>query len=671
MILTILLLLDHSGSLNLREILSIPQLPGHDYVYNSLWLLFKFNKNLQGSLTYNEFEKLLLYLKSISKDIKEKRLSRPKSKMWIPITRKTAKREFKLTRDSSTPIITGQMPEDDSSDSDSDSSAEEEDLSEHIYIETSDFFEKMTESEEGRQTFYKWLFKLTDMDKTGQLKAEHIATLIKILRQDGINPQDLLYGNEIKEEINHLSIEDQDLVIAKQIISDYDANGDDFLTEKEFEILAKIILKNYELIYEQVDTGKSEGIYKIVGYTIKRKVGQGSAGVVTLAVEHKTGERKAIKIVPKGNVSDLSRLDTEIKAMMMLKHERILKLEQVIENEQEVFFVMEFCGGGSLLEYMDGKPLSEKLVRFYFSQIISGVCYCHSKGVAHRDLKLDNILLDNMANIKITDFGHAGIYQKGWDLFATPLVGGLCHVTPEQILGNSYSGEKHDIWSLGIILYTLLVGYHPFKSKNPQKYLEDIKNVNYELPDFLSEEAADLIKKLLVADSDNRPTCKEIMKHPWLNCGKLDAPLLSTCSIPVPSGTWKKVSPCEGMCRILKRIGIEPIYTEESLQFIEDESRCIRCHWPEKDLKFHFNVKEGGGDSDIIFEFQLGSGASKDFLLLMPIIKFRIARRRIKRKKSKKGKRKFDKEFDDYLDEVPHPLVVPLEQRKDLISSSL
>lgn len=283
----------HSGHLSLREILSVPQLPGLQYFYNSLWLLFKFNKNLQGTLTYSEFEKLLLYLKSISKYLKEKR-PKPKSKMWIPITRKTAKREFKLSRDSSTPLITGQMPEESSSESDSDSSIEDEGLSEHIYIETIDFFEKMTESEEGREKFCSWLFKLTDMDKHGQLAAEDIETLIKILRQDGINPEDLTYDNEIKKEIRHLSEESQDIAIAKQLISEYDTNGDGMLTEIEFEILAKIILKNYELIYEQVDTGKSEGIYKIVGYTIKRKVGQGSAGVVALAVEHKTGDRKSV-----------------------------------------------------------------------------------------------------------------------------------------------------------------------------------------------------------------------------------------------------------------------------------------------------------------------------------------------------------------------------------------
>lgn len=636
---------DHSGHLTLEEILSVPQLPGLEYVYNSLWLLFKFDKHKQGTITYHEFEKLLNYIKSIIK--KDKKFTKSKSKLWIPITRKTAKREYHLSRDSCTPVITGQIPSDDESTTD-EADSDNEELSEHIYIETTEFFEKTIASEEGRQTFYNWLFKLTDYDRQGIITAPKLSILIRALRQDGINPVDLTYDAELKLKLN----EDlQDLAIAKQLIVEYSANNLDFITEKEFETLARIILKNYELHYDEINDRVGGSITKITGYTLKNKIGTGSAGIVRLAVDHKTGQRKAIKIVPKRDISDLSRLDTEIKAMMMLNHERILNLEQVIESESEVFFVMEYCGGGTLYDYMDGNPLPESLVRYYFSEIVQGVSYCHSKGIAHRDLKLDNILLDNTGHLKIADFGHAGIYKKGWDIFSTPLVGSLCHVAPEQILGKAYSGEKHDIWSLGIILYTLLVGKHPFKEDNPEAFLEKVKNASYKTPSFLSPEAKDLIKSLLDPDLNKRPTCKAILKHEWLRNGQLNAPILSSFTFPVKKGVFKRISTLEGLCKELEKMGIEPIYTEDSLQACEEGCRFIRCHWIEKDLKFHFYLKNETEDKDF-FEFRLKSGASLDFLSLMPKLSNRIMKRMWRNSKMKFNYHEFR--------EIPTPEIVPV-----------
>lgn len=164
---------------------------------------------------------------------------------------------------------------------------------------------------------------------------------------------------------------------------------------------------------------------------------------------------------------------------MMLDHPSIVKLHEVLENEEYVFFVMELCGGGSLSNYVEMKPLSERLARYYMPQLIKGLKYCHNKvishllftidslldsqrdhvdwksiqGVCHRDLKLENLLIDNNGHLKISDFGHAGIYREGWDLFNTRLVGSLYHLSPEQVQGQCYSGEKIDIWAVGVILY--------------------------------------------------------------------------------------------------------------------------------------------------------------------------------------------------------------------------
>lgn len=187
-------------------------------------------------------------------------------------------------------------------------------------------------------------------------------------------------------------------------------------------------------------------------YVLGRKLGVGASGVVRLAVHRDSHARKAVKIIHRGDVTDMSRLDTEIKAMLLLRHPRVVQLDEVLEDPERIYFVMELCGGGSLADIVAEKPLDERLARFYFAELVEGVAYCHAQGVCHRDLKLENLLCDNLGHLKITDFGHAGIFQKGWDIFQTGLVGTLWHLAPEQIAGQAYSGERVDVWAMGVAL---------------------------------------------------------------------------------------------------------------------------------------------------------------------------------------------------------------------------
>jgi hypothetical protein len=307
--------------------------------------------------------------------------------------------------------------------------------------------------------------------------------------------------------------------------------------------------------------------------------------------------------------------------MLMLQHKHIVSLYEVLESEDNVFFVMELCGGGSLYEYMGNKPLSEDTARYYFSQIIEGVSYSHAMGVVHRDLKLDNLLLDNNANIKITDFGHAGIFQKGWDLFCTPTVGGLCHVAPEQLLGQPYSGEKNDIWGLGVILYILLVGALPFKG---QAYLDNIRNGRYTIPEHLSPEVRDLISSMLVTDPSGRIGCKKIEKHPWLTMGKKDSPNLDRFQLPIQpeKAVWNlpggKIC---ALCNVLRDLEIVTLHLNDKPEAEKDK---IRCHYPEKELKFYFKLKRDPQTNERFFRFKLAEGESRDFLGIMPKIRMAI-----------------------------------------------
>ena len=115
----------------------------------------------------------------------------------------------------------------------------------------------------------------------------------------------------------------------------------------------------------------------------------------------------------------------------------------------------------------------------------------------------------------MSDFGHAGIYQQGWDLFSTA-VGSLYHLSPEQINGECYSGEKTDTWAMGVALYRMVVGKPPFCSSDINQLLEDIRAVNYEVPEGLSEEVKDLLATILKLNPDDRPDLNVVLNHPWL-----------------------------------------------------------------------------------------------------------------------------------------------------------
>jgi len=323
--------------------------------------------------------------------------------------------------------------------------------------------------------------------------------VLKMLEKDGIRRESLPHENLKHGDVPHA------------LVKEYDKTNAGYITMKEFMVLGDLILKQYE----EGNTRKKER--RIGKYELLHKLGFGAESVVRVGIDRETGERKAIKIIPRGNCSDLSRVDTEIKAMIMLDHPNIVSLEEVLENDDYIFFVMEVCGGGSLANYVQMRALSEPSARFYVPQLLKGLRYCHRQGVCHRDLKLENLLLHNDGQLKIADFGHAGIFQKGWDMFSTGLVGSLHHLAPEQIQGHAYRGEKLDIWGVGIILYRLLTGKPPFLADTPQAFMKAIVDADITIPARLSDNAKDLIRMILQADPENRPSIKKILKHPWFD----------------------------------------------------------------------------------------------------------------------------------------------------------
>lgn len=260
----------------------------------------------------------------------------------------------------------------------------------------------------------------------------------------------------------------------------------------------------------------SEGA-KVRHYEFVSTLGEGSFGKVKLAKNLKTGDHVAIKIVKKTSVSDVEdveRVFRETFILTTLKHKNIIKLFEVIDTADDIMLVMEYAGGGELCQIVqDRERLSEVETCQLFQQIISGVEYCHRAKIIHRDLKLENILLDSDGCVKIADFGLSNsikITQKIETNCGTP-----SYTSPEQIDGDEDVGTSADIWSLGVILFTMICGYLPFEADNLPNLFKKIQLRAYKAPDYISKEVKDIIERMLTIDPNSRLSIGEIRSHPW------------------------------------------------------------------------------------------------------------------------------------------------------------
>lgn len=185
-------------------------------------------------------------------------------------------------------------------------------------------------------------------------------------------------------------------------------------------------------------------------------------------------------------------------------------------TEKLVWLVLEFCPGDELYNYLlRHGPLPVDKVKKIFTQLVGAVAYVHSKSCVHRDLKLENILLDKHENVKLCDFGFTREYE-GKASYLQTFCGTVCYSAPEMLKGEKYAGEKVDVWSLGIILYALLAGQLPYDDDDDQVTKHRILNEDPAFDDKFPNEARELIKLLLSKRPLIRPSLEEILAHPFL-----------------------------------------------------------------------------------------------------------------------------------------------------------
>ncbi|KAK5121232.1 hypothetical protein LTR85_005398 [Meristemomyces frigidus] len=300
---------------------------------------------------------------------------------------------------------------------------------------------------------------------------------------------------------------------------------------------------------------------KFGDYILGQTLGEGEFGKVKMGWKKDSTVQVAIKLIRKeslaGNATRLPKIYREIAILRELQHPNIVRLHEFVETERHMGIILEYASGGELFDYiLNHRYLKDPSARRLFAQLVSGVGYLHKKGIVHRDLKLENLLLDRNKNIIITDFGFANTFnahdelgeeterritdkefvkREGLDVVGSDnhrrgdlmqtSCGSPCYAAPELVVSDGlYTGRKVDVWSCGVILYAMLAGYLPFDD-DPANPEGDNINLLYKyivstpltFPEYVTPHARDLLRRILVPDPRRRADLFEVARHSWLS----------------------------------------------------------------------------------------------------------------------------------------------------------
>lgn len=337
----------------------------------------------------------------------------------------------------------------------------------------------------------------------------------------------------------------------------------------------------------------------------------------------------AVKVMTAGNCSDLTKVEFEIEAMKSLSHPNIVQLFDVVVSGSSIYLFLELCGGGSLTEEWtmqsqtrqmtgaggsgSGTRMPEPVAKYFFVQLMAGLEYCHFHMVCHRDLRLENLLLDNAGHLKISDFGQARIFRKGWDVFSSDLVGSLYHLAPEQVKGKAYAGRSVDIWSAGVILYALLCGRMPFWAGSVPRLFDQIMKGEYEpLPTSgMSADAQDLLRRMLVVDPAQRITVAAILEHPFCRRGEQVAPSLLEYEIDAVGLDCALLQSPNNMvcCKVAPMLAEQGVHAHRDNA--ADRHDTWKCFYPPEHLRFSMVVRTDVGGGSCRLQFRMHDGEAR------------------------------------------------------------
>lgn len=266
-------------------------------------------------------------------------------------------------------------------------------------------------------------------------------------------------------------------------------------------------------------------------YQVVKTIGSGSTGKVQMGIHAETKEQVAIKSIirqrpgmdpPKHSKESTAlrekRIYREASILYLLKHPHIVSLKDFFVCEEYFCMIFEYIEGVQLLDYITGNgKLKEKAARKFTRQMVSAIDYCHQNSIAHRDLKIENMLVDLNGNIKILDFGLSNYYNPEESL--KTFCGSLYFAAPELLMGRAYTGPEVDVWALGVVIYVMVCGKVPFDDKSLPLLHDKIKRCDIQYPSHLSPECKDLLQRMINGDPTKRATISEVINHPWLNQG--------------------------------------------------------------------------------------------------------------------------------------------------------
>ncbi len=315
---------------------------------------------------------------------------------------------------------------------------------------------------------------------------------------NNIYNNDMLYippDKELKQETIHLTTT---------------TSLDCFYYKNEKEKLAQYIKKYYKEKGEYPPTEKQFYLYG-------RQIGHGAFGKVNIALHVASGRLVAIKTFNKKHLKKKNakqKIKNEIEMLSRLRHPFINQILDSFETDTHIFIVMEYICGDLLGFIRKRGKLSETVSKIIFKQLIEGLKYIHHKKIVHRDIKLDNILIDLTNTIKICDFG---VSRKiSGEEIMQEHCGTPAYIAPEIFENQGYSGFQCDIWSAGVTLYYILGGIQPFRANSIKDLEKKVIKGNFEPVENVSEEANDLIKLMLKTDPKKRININKILNHPWL-----------------------------------------------------------------------------------------------------------------------------------------------------------
>lgn len=290
--------------------------------------------------------------------------------------------------------------------------------------------------------------------------------------------------------------------------------------------------------------GVGNGCCIVKAWQLLDLIGEGSYASVYRARHCNSGKCAAVKVLnlqamarnsPRLGTVDRAekRVLKEVQILRRMNHKNIIKLLDQCRQEDTFYIIMELAEGGELYDYILKKVrLGENQARQFFRQLISAIEYCHGNFVIHRDLKPENILLDRRrGNIKIIDFGMSNIVRPGKLLYSS--CGSFSYIAPEVVSNEGYVGPAADLWSMGVILFVMVHGYHPFTASDCSAYgyIRAATSCDYTVNTCLvSSYCADVIERLLEPNVDNRLSMSQLRQHPWV-ISSYDGP--PACCLPV------------------------------------------------------------------------------------------------------------------------------------------